>query len=129
VTFVSGGAEFDGTRLFPSFAPPRRHSLVSPSSLIPSIAPPRRLSGLPRRVYLLSSKMDTPAEEPPLVPALGTATVGGLLDMSNIIYGTSRLCLCRRLSSTHDPVCCLTLFAKVRSGLTIIYREWSITNS
>jgi hypothetical protein len=73
--------------------------------------------------------MDTPTEEPPLVSALGTATVGGPLDTSNIIYGTSRLRLRHLLSSTHDPVCCLTLFAKVRSGVTIIYKEWTIMNS
>jgi hypothetical protein len=122
VALVSGDVEFIGTRSFPSFAPPRRHSLVSPPSLVPSIAPPLRMFGLPRRTYLLSSKMDTPTEEPPLVLALGTAAVGGSLDTSNIIYGTSKLRLCHRLSSTHDLVCCLTLFAKVRSGLTIIYR-------
>jgi hypothetical protein len=35
----------------------------------------------------------------------GTTTVGASLDTSNILYSTSRLRLCHRSSSTHDPIC------------------------
>jgi hypothetical protein len=61
----------------------------------------------------MSSKMDALAKEPPLVPARESIQSSvPALDTSNVIYGTSRIRLRHLLSSTHDLVCCLTLFCK-----------------
>jgi hypothetical protein len=50
----------------------------------------------------------------------GTTTMGASLDLSNILYGTSRLRSRLRSSSTHDPVCFSVRYIKLRVSYVIV---------